>query len=173
MGKSNKNNNDGCSGAQKILDHCLAMEARTGELDVPRKTIASLCGLKANTFVVTLSVMKNKQGLITYDKESIRLTEKGRAKANPMPLEEPLGDNLSVQEDFKKRFKIGGKAGQVFDAVCDGADHDRPTLASNLGITNKATFAVMLSNLKKNGLIQYDKTTVRGADVLFPFGRTN
>jgi len=155
------------TGVQKILNYAFSIETLTGNKNVPRKQIASLSGVKSNTFPVTISGMK-KKGLIEYDKESIWLTDKGRSNANP--VDTPV-DNSSTQADIKKKYKIGGKAALLFDACTDGRVHDRAALAASVGCTNKATLAVMLCNMKKTGIIDYDRTTVQLTDLCFPFGR--
>lgn len=156
------------SGKQRILDCILAIEMQQKHhCSVPRKAIAACSGVKSNTFVVTLSMLK-KQGLIEYDTDSIRLTDKGRDKANPCAV--PL-DNSLAQENMKLRNKLGGKALLMFEALLDGHVHDRVALAKKIGCTNKATLSVMLSNLKKKGVLVYDCTTIQLSDACFPFGR--
>ena len=164
-----KKNTGGISGPQRILDFVLSMENRTGDPNVPRKMVVAASGVKANTFPVTISGMK-KKGLIEYDSSTVCLTEEGRSKANAASQMEVF-DNASAQDDLKEQFKIGGKAGLLFDAMRDGRVHDRTTLAESLGITNKATLAVMLSNMRKNGIIEYDRTTIQLSEMNFPMGR--
>ena len=157
----------GTGGPQKILDFCLFLETRSGNPDVPRKQVLAASGVKSNTFPVTISGMK-KKGLIDYDKDSIRLSDAGRAKAN---LVNVAADNTTAQNDLKARFKIGGKALVLFDILSDGRVHDRASVVDSLGLKSKGSAAVLLSNLKKNGLIEYDKTTIIMSDIAFPFGR--
>lgn len=155
-------------GPQKILDFSLFLETRSGDPNVPRKQVAAMSGVKASTFPVTISGMK-KKGWIEYDKDSIRLTDLGRAKANPVA--DISCDNGAAQDEVQQKFKIGGKAAVLFDVLKDGRVHDRATVIGELGIKSKGSAAVMLSNLKKNGVIVYDKTTIKMADLCFPFGR--
>ena len=127
-----------------------------------------MAGVKSNTFPVLLSGLKKKD-LIEYpDKDTIRLTPKGKAQTD---LADAPADNQSVLADLKKQFLGGGKAALMFDILVDGRIHDRITLANTVGMTNKATLAVALSNMKKNGIIEYDRTTVQLTDKCFPFGR--
>ena len=158
----------GGSAVQKILDFCLFLERCSGTFGAgaPRKQVLAMSGVKANTFQVTLSGMK-KKGLATFDKDFIYMTTQGRAQANVADF---AMDNGSVQEQLKKRFKIGGKAAALFDLLTDGLVHDRSSLLDGLGI-KKNTGAVMLSNLKKNGVIGFDKDTIKMTDMCFPFGR--
>ena len=167
---SNKGNSGNGGGPQKILDLALMLEGRLGTTDIPRQQLAAMSGVKANTFVVTISNMKNKQGWIEYDKDSIRLTDAGRAKARIVDEGEVMVDNETVQADVKKKFKLGGQPGLLFDALTDGRAHDREATAAAIGCTNKATLAVMLSNLKKKGIIEYDRNTIRLTDMCFAFG---
>jgi len=166
---SNKQNKGSISGPQRILDFCLAMETRLNSPDVPRKMVVAASGVKMSTFAVTISNMK-KKGMIQYDSESIFLTSEGRSKANSTGTVEVL-DNKSAQADLKERFKLGGKAREMFDAMIDGRVHDRFALATQVGITNKGTLSVMLSNLKKNGIFLVTKTTLQLSDMCFPMGR--
>jgi len=68
---------------KKILDFALFLETNSGNPDSARKRIATVSGVKSNAFPVTLFGMK-KKGWIEYDKDSIRLTEERRARANPI-----------------------------------------------------------------------------------------
>lgn len=49
--------------------------------------------------------------------------------------------------------------------------HDRAPAIERLGMGSKNSANVMLSNLKKDGVIAYDKTTITATDVWFPYGR--
>lgn len=156
-------------GTQKILDFTLFLETRSDNPEVPRKQVQAMAGLKPTTFPVTISNMK-KKGLIEYDKDNIRLTDVGRLKANPVD-DISMMDNTSAHEEIKSKFKIGGKAAELFDILAqDGQVHERESIIGHVGI-KKNSAAVMLSNLKKNGVIEYDRTTIQLTDICFPFGR--
>ena len=155
------------SGPQKILDFCLYLETYSGNPNVPRGQVLAASGVKANTFTVTLSGMK-KKGLIEYDAESIRLCDAGRVKAQTVDV---APDNTYAQESLKERFKIGGKLLALFEALLDGRVHDRESVVGSLGFKSKNSANVALSNLKKNGIIEYDRTTIKFGDICFPFGR--
>jgi len=172
--KSPTKRGGGGGGAQKVLDWALFYEARqNGDPNVARKVILSVSGVKPSTFTVLLSTMKTK-GLIEYDKEFIRLTEAGRSRADASGAENgnTAMDNDSAQADIKEKHKLGnGKPGLLFDALVDGRVYNRVAIMAQIGCDNKGTFAVMISNLKKKGIITYDKTTIQLADMCFPFGR--
>ena len=59
----------------------------------------------------------------------------------------------------------------LFDMLTDGRVHDRESVVDPPGFKSKNSAAVMLCNLKKNGVIAYDKTTIHIADICFPYGR--
>lgn len=122
-----------------------------------------------NSFLILF--VSHCQGLIEYTKESIRLTEEGRTKANADVGAISCADNASAQDDIIKRFKIGGKAAVLVKSLFNGKIHDRETTIGSLGLKSKASAAIMLSNLKKHGVIAYDNTTVKATDICFPFGR--
>ena len=165
--KTSRSNNGG-SGQQKILDFCLFHEKRFNNPNAPRKKALTCSGLKPNTFGVTLSQMK-KKGFIGFDKDSVRLTEEGRAKANP-EAEISTVDNDSAQKDIKARYKVGGQAAVFFDLLTDGLVHDRESVVGGL-VMKKTSANVMLSVLKKHGIIEFDRTTVKMTDLCFPCGR--
>jgi hypothetical protein len=167
---SPKYNKDSGGGRQRILDLLLAIEMQSGNVNVPRKMVASQVGIKDSTFAVTISIMKNKHDLIDYDKETIHLTDKGRSKA--VPAKRPL-DNETAQKEIMERYKLGGSgmAGLLFKMLLDGQVHDRQAVSSNIGCTNKGTIAVLLSKLKKSQVIEYDRNTIRLSDKCFPYGR--
>lgn len=159
----------GPGGVQNILNFALFFEKTSGgSCNVPRKRLLTMSGVKANTFPVTLCNMK-KKGLIEYNKDTVQLTKAGRAKAEPV-TNLPT-DNASAQKDIKIRFKISGKPAVLFDQLVDGRTHKREIVVGGLGFKSKNSAAVMLSNLKKNGIIEYDKTTIKLTDICFPFGR--
>lgn len=160
---------NGASGPQRILDFIVAMEGKMNSKEIPRKMVMAASGVKKNTFPVTISGMK-KKGLIQYDTKSIWLTQDGRAKANPDAVLETF-DNESAQNDNIVRFKIGGKALSLFNEMRDGKEYDRVSLAAKVGITNKGTLAVLLSNMKKKGVFSVTKTTLQLSDINFPLGR--
>lgn len=164
--KSRSSQSNG-GGPQKILDFCLFLEKNSGNSSIPRKQVLAASGVKPSTFSVTISNMKTK-GFIDYDKESIRLSDAGRARAN---VTDVAADNASTQEALKQRFKIGGKALVLFESISDGRVHDRASVINSLGFKSKNSSNVMLSTLKKNGLIEYDKTTIKMGYICFPFGR--
>ena len=157
------------SGPQRILDVILSIEMQGKGQDVSRKTVCSLSGVKPSTFAVTISGMK-KNGLIEYNKDTIRLTKKGRSMASYDENESPM-DNTQMLDELKRKHKLGGKAGQLFDLLKDGHIHDRSTLPQDIGCDNKNTLAVMLSNVKKTGIITYDRHTIQLSVMCFPFGR--
>lgn len=160
-------------GPQRILDFVVAMEGKLNTTQIPRKLVMAASRVKHTTFPVTISGMK-KKGWIEYDKDSISLTELGRSKANPDAIVMEGGggfDNESAQEDNIRRFKIGGKALVLFNAMRNGQVHDRSALAEQVGITNKGSLAVMLSNMKKSGILLVTKTTLQLSDMNFPLGR--
>lgn len=156
------------SGSQRILDFVLCIESSSGSPNVPRETMTMICGIRPTTLPVTLCNMK-KKGLVQYSKDTVRLTEKGRALANEHAVF--FMDNGAAQADIKTKFKIGGKAALLFDQLADGLVHDRHSIVDSLGFKSKNSAAVMLSNLKKNGVIEYDKSTIKMTDACFPFGR--
>ena len=159
----------GTSAVQNILNFALFFEQSSTSCDVPRKRLLTMSGVKANTFTVMLCNMK-KKGLITYDKDTVQLTKVGRAKAKPVS-DLPM-DNATAQKDIKIRFKLGGKSAVLFDQLTDGKIHDRQAIVGGLvGFKNKNSAAVMLCNLKKTGIIEYDRTTIKLTDLCFPFGR--
>ena len=163
---NSKGGSGGIGAPQRILNLVLSLETKYRNPSVDRAMIISMAGIKATTFPVTLSNLK-KQGLIEYDKTSIRLTTKGREKATVVDIP----DNESIQQELKAKHKLGGKQGKLFDMLLDGESHDRAHVAESVGYTNKATFAVALSNMKKMGIIEYDKHTIKLTDICFPFGR--
>jgi hypothetical protein len=163
----------GSTGTQRILDATLSYEMRSkdDEVDVPREFVASMSGLKAATFPVTISGLK-KKGLIEYDANTIRLTDLGRSRAKYDVNESVATDNTATLADIKKKHRLqGGMAGRLFDLLQDGRICDRAAAAKEIGCENKGTLAVMLCNLKKNGVIDYDRKTIKLADMCFPFGR--
>ena len=51
-------------------------------------------------------------------------------------------------------------AGRIFDLFADGHVHDHFATAEAMQCANKATFALMLSNWKKNGILVYNRRTL-------------
>ena len=167
------------SGHQRILNFVLGMTNRYQGGSVPRTMVAEASGIKESSFKVTISAMKQK-GLIQYDPDSIRLTEIGRSNAQGGGNDKDgTGDttyteivnNMSVQDDIKRRFRLGGQYAILYDAIRDGDVYDRESLGNVFGLENKKSVAVLLSRMKRNGILEYDRTTVRLTDMNFPMGR--
>ena len=156
------------SGAQNVLNFALFFEQASTSCNVPRKRLLTMSGVRASTFLAILCNLK-KKGLITYNKDTVQLTKLGRAKAKPVSA---LPDNASAQKDIKTRFKLAGRAAVLFDQLADGNIHDRHAIVGGLGFQSKNSGAVMLCNLRKTGILDYDKTTVKLTDLCFPFGRS-
>lgn len=167
--KKYNGNGKAVSSKQRILDYLLIMEASTKKPEISRKQVMAAAGVKANTFTVALSNMK-KQGLISYNKATVSLEEKGRQMANADVTIE-LTDNKAAQDGIIERFKLGGNGLKLYNAIRDGRVHDRVPLAEQLGISNKGTYSVLLSNLKKKGIVIYGTTRVQLTDLSFPMGR--
>lgn len=153
---------------KRLLSCTLSMEQASGSPDASREKVGALAGVKSSTLAVVLSKLK-KQGLIEYTPTTIRLTPEGKTMADPgiAPM-----DNAAVQQDLKEKFALKGKAACMFDAMLDGKVYDRAALAAQVGITNKATLAVMVSNMKKKGAVDTpDSKTIQLSDLCFPLGR--
>lgn len=156
------------SPVQRILDHCKALELQTGSPDIRRTTIAALCECQQKTFLKTITTMKMRQRLITYDKHFIRLTDKGRKRANGKNAS--VLDDASLQAHLKKRHKLHGTSALLFDLLCDGQVHNRAAASVQNGITKMGALASILSSLKRKGILDYNASTVWLTDMCF-FGR--
>ena len=156
------------SPVQRILDHCKALEMQTGSPDIRRSTIAALCGCQQKTFMKTIMAMKMRQCLITYDKHFIRLTDKGRKRANGKNAS--VLDDASLQAHLKKRHKLHDTSALLFDLLCDGQVHNRAAASVQIGITEKGALASILSSMKRKHILDYNTSTVWLTDMCF-FGR--
>jgi hypothetical protein len=120
----------------------------------------------------------------------IRLSDLGRAQVKPYQPNTTSTNNIGVsspsakmnriqqnanhekiQEDIKKKHKLMRRQrGMSFDLLMDGKDHNRAIAAQTIRCTSMASLAVMTSNMKKIGVIEYDKDTIRLSDMCFPLG---
>jgi len=174
-GNGKKQKGGEMGGSAKVLAVLASLRRKAGIVDAPRKQVAAMAQIKPTTLAVVISKMK-QQDLIEYpSKDTVRITEKGLAMApttaDSSSTFEFAADNSSVHDDIKKNYlKNGATKVRLFDALADGASHDKNEIMKAIGYENKASFAVLLSNIKKLGIVEYpDRQSVRLAGKLALF----
>lgn len=168
------------SPSQQKIVNAVAFLSKSGgtHWSAPRSRVMRLSGYspKNTGFVVALSGLKNKKKCLTYDAETVTLTEYGRKLAEPdASLQVPSNDENMAK--LRSALK-GNKAKMVFDVLRDGKMHTRSEVALEIGYaTHKCSgFAVAISQLASNDYMEYC-TTETGepalllTDLVFPFGR--
>jgi hypothetical protein len=165
---------------QKIIN-AVAFLCKNGETtgwSAPRGRVKQLSGYspKNTGFVVALSGLKNKKKCITYDSETITLTEYGVKLAEfDATMQESSNDEYLAK--IRGTLK-GKKAKLIFDVLKDGKVHTRNEVALEIGYdTHKCSgFTVAISQLSSNKYMEYctsnnGEPALRLTDLVFPCGR--
>lgn len=155
------------SAASRVLGACIALERRLGRPKIPRQQVVTFACVKSTSELCVLSKLK-MEGLISYTKNTIQLTNEGRSQADDSTIPQ---DNRTFHTHLKEKFLTGILA-FIFEAMTDGKSHDLQSLSGIMpGLTKEATLD-SLSKLKKLGLIEYPgQSMIQLTDVCFPFGR--
>lgn len=160
---------------QRALNAIATLMARKGVESVPRSEVMALVGCKnKNSISILFSTLKKHHKCITYpDKESVTLTDAGRAKADAN--DEFEMDNRALLEKVKAEIN-GKKPRQLFEFLSDGGKKSRQECANELGYDDPKKMASMMSIMKKDGYLCYCMTDegdpgLMLPDHLFPFGR--
>lgn len=152
------------------------LELRSIGLEDP-ETI-QVCKLSGYSNLTSAGFHKAKQallakGFICYpSKGTVSLTEEGAASLS-VPFTPPTC-NAEIQERIKETLKKNTSI-RMFNALCDGKEHDRKKLMVALGYSNptSAGFAGAIKHLKSLKMIENpSKGTIRLSDAAFPFGRS-
>lgn len=162
---------------QKIVNLVAALSSQDSNNKAPRKQVMTMSGYppKNTGFKIALSTLKTKKQCLTYDSETIVLTNLGRSVAEPVEVVLPSNeDNMAKLRDSLK----GNKAKMIFDALIDGRVHSREAIAIAVGYdeANCSGFRVAISQLASKDLMKYceDNNGEPGlqlTDLVFPFGR--
>ena len=122
-------------------------------------------------FKKNLGFLRKQLGLIEFPTpDTVALTDKGIqhvGEVDPSSL-----TNESIQEEMKKL--LAPKACEIFDAIADGAVHDRKEVARQLGydMTKLSGYDKNISRMKTLEIVAYPtKTTFQLTDRCFPLGR--
>ncbi|CAB9518891.1 expressed unknown protein [Seminavis robusta] len=158
----------GPTNIEKILQAVASLHA-LGQAKPCKKQAQAMAGIPdKKTFDTYCGTMKNKKGLIVYDKETIELTEKGREEVGPAALE-VAATNDAMHDKIKEQLK-NKRSREIFEILADGRAWSKDELADKMGIENNKSFGTYLSALSK-----YTEKTKDGKyalkDEVFPFGR--
>ena len=101
-------------------------------------------------------------------------TAKGLQRADPKIVEEAAKDipttNKAHHENVKAQLKLKPKQTELFDYIQDGRTYQKAEVATAINLKMNSTFSNLLTSLKKIGVIEFDRTTIRLTDEMFPFG---
>ena len=111
-----------------------------------------------------------KAGSITFDSKTVTITEAGLEQAD-------VSDDLSfaTNEEFHKKIQdslnLNDRSRQLFAELADGRVHQKKEVAEAMGMKMNSTWANMLTPMKKQSVVIYDRETIQLTDDMFPFGR--
>ena len=138
----------------------------------PRDQVAIVAGYPNSLtpgFKKMLSNLK-KEGFITYDTSTIRLTNKGRQEVGD--VNNRVTTNKAFHDCIREMLAVP-KYRQAFEFLIDGKARSKLELAAELGYPNADTpgFKKMLSQIRKHAYVGGDRDFVQIKDEAFPFGR--
>ena len=173
---------------QKILNAVKTLATKTKTTtsrEVPvsanRSKVMAMSGYtkkNGSGFNFALSIMKTKQRLLTFDRESITLTLLGNQLAQMDPTQTPSASNDAYWNKCLSRVK-GTKGKLIFQALRDGQEHTRADLAVQCGYDSceAGGFRFAVSKLvSTTGMVEYCKNnegqpSLRLTEDVFPYGR--
>jgi hypothetical protein len=153
---------------QKILDVAAVLTKKFGTKDVSRKKVMMLCGITAaSTFANALTKLK-REGAVTFTGQSMVVTSRGMdmASTDITGISIPTS-NTELQESLKDQYKLSEKSRMLIDVLSDGLVHKKADVAAAIGCVMNSTFANMMSKLKKLGIIEFDRHTMKLTDAMF------
>jgi hypothetical protein len=158
--------NGGGTASARILK-AIASQNAMGIADADRSTVQGLAAMpNKKSFDTTLLNMK-KNGLVTYDTSTVRLTEKGLEEVGPEAVAVPT-DNTAMQDKLKEQIKQK-KSREIFDILTDGKAYNRAELAAMMKLEDNKSFGTYVSALSK--VIEREAGKIRLKDIAFPCGR--
>ena len=156
----------GATAATRIME-AVASQKVFGIDDADRTVVMGLASMtNKKSFDTTLLNMKNK-GLVTYTKDTVRLTEKGWEEVGPEAANVPK-TNDAMQDKLKENIKQK-KAREIFDILTDGKAYSRKELAAKMDMEDNKSFGTYVSALSK--VTERENGKIRLMDVAFPVGR--
>ena len=173
--KKNKTSSGGGGNAwMTILNKAAALKMALQQDFLERKKLSAITGIQGkSTIANALTKLKNDQ-LMNITPDSITITAKGLQRADPKIVEEAAKDipttNKAHHENVKAQLKLKPKQTELFDYIQDGRTYQKAEVATAINLKMNSTFSNLLTSLKKIGVIEFDRTTIRLTDEMFPFG---
>lgn len=156
------------SGAALKILNVIAHTSATMRVDeVCRKQVQHLSGIKGKSTIANALTKLKNDGLVVVTPGMLSLTPMGKEAADPIEESDIPANNAEFQA--MKTRELPERALQLFEAVADGRDHRKKDVASAIGLKMNSTFANLLTKLKKDGIIEFDRENVRLAQSMFPF----
>lgn len=156
-----------------ILNKAAALKSALGQESLERKKLSALTGIQGKSTIANALTKLKNEGWMIVTPDSITITESGMTKADPIAVQSAVQDipttNAAFHEQVKKQYKLKPKAIELFDSIQDGNSYEKEKLAKALGMKVNSTFANLLTSLKKFGIIEFDRKTVRLTDDMMPF----
>ena len=156
------------AGALKVLNVAAAISVKLGTADVPRQQVVMLAGIKAkSTFANALTKLKNAD-FITFTSQSITVTEKGKDAADVDAANVSIpATNADLHDSIKEQYKLKAKQIALFDHLADGGTYNKKEVQAALEINASSTWANLMTSLKKFGIVEYDRVTIKFTDDMF------
>ena len=154
----------------KVLNTVAAMKARLGKDSVERKKLPALTGYTGKSTIANALTKLKNQGWLIVSTTEVRITDKGFENADSSAFEgvNVPTSNEGFHDSVKAQYKLKPKAIALFDAIADGRTYQKTDVATAIGCKMNSTFSNALTDLKKFGIIEFDRTTVRLTDDMLP-----
>jgi hypothetical protein len=156
--------------ALTILNTAAALKAKRGKESIERKKLSALTGIQGkSTIANALTKMKNN-GWMEVTPSTLTITFKGMELADPsaVSMADIPTTNVGFHESIKKQYKLKPKECALMDSIADGKTYIKKNVAAAIGCQMNSTFANMMTNLKKHDILEFDRTTMRLHDEMFP-----
>ena len=153
----------------KILNVAAKMKLTRNMDSLEREKISFFTGIKGKSTIANALTELDRSHMITRDSKTIFITKKGMelADVDDSNIEVP-STNEEYHKILKEQNKLRDKACKFIDYLADGKRQDKKKVAEALGMKINSTFANMLTECKKHGMVEYDAKTIRLTDDMFP-----
>ena len=132
----------------KILQ-AIASQHAMGKEKPDKKMVQGLAGIPdKKIFDTVCGTMKSKDKWISYDKDTIELTEKGRDQVGEEALQVPT-NNDALHDKIKEQLK-SKRSREIFDILADGRAYSKEEIAKRMGVELNKSFGTYLSGLSNH-----------------------
>ena len=159
--------------ALTILNKAAALKLGLGQDKIERKQLSAVTGIQGKSTIANALTKIKNEGWMIVTPNDVTITDEGVEAADQDAVAAAVKDaprtNAQYLESIKKHHKLSDRAIQLVDYIQDGARYEKEDVAAAIGCKMNSTFSNLLTSLKKLGIIEFDRKTIRLTDKMFPF----